>query len=157
MEDRLDQLVRSHKREFAVSARGVEVAEAFDLSLPVGLVLEGKAVTTSLGGLPTHLPTSSAASSELFERFLLLRAEQGFEAAWETLANGPEGEEWARVWDEVVADRKGGAVLTADQLTGLVVKARAGFLRSPKELLVVSLEDGGSVVSTLCEAGWFLR
>jgi hypothetical protein len=75
-----NRLLSEHKREFAVASGGLDVAEAFELTLPMGLVLEGKAVTTSLSGLPTHLPTSSATSPELFERFLLLRAERGFEA-----------------------------------------------------------------------------
>jgi hypothetical protein len=55
----------------------------------------------------------------------------------------------------VVADKAGGAVLTADQLTNLVVKARAGFLHSPKELLVVLKEKDGGVTSALCDASWF--
>ncbi len=73
-------LLRDHKREFAVASCAHNVAEAFDLTFPVGLVLEGKDVTTSLSALPTHLPISSATSPELFESFLLLRAEWGFEA-----------------------------------------------------------------------------
>jgi hypothetical protein len=157
MEDALAQLLKRHRLELGTAARSVQLTTTFDLSLTVGLLTNGRCVTTTLSGLPKYLPTSTAASTEIFERFLLLRAERGWDHAWDTLANGEEGEEWCAIWDEAVADKAGGAVLTADQLTNLVVKARAGFLRSPKELLVVSLEDGGSVVSTLCEAGWFLR
>ena len=155
MDDDLAQLLKKHRPELGVAARSVQLTTAFDLSLTVGLLLGGRCVTTTLSGLPKYLPTSTAASTELFERFLLLRAERGWDHAWDTLANGEEGEEWCSIWDEVVADKAGGSVLTADQLTNLVVNARAGFLHSPKELLVINKEEGGGVVSVLCDVGWF--
>ncbi len=39
-------------------------------------------------------------------------------------------------------------MLTADRLTGHVLKARAGSVHTPQELLVVGIEDGRAVVSS---------
>jgi hypothetical protein len=151
----LSKLIKSHRLELTTAARALQLTDTFDLNLTVAVVMDGRVITTPLSGIPNYLPTSAAASSELFERFVLLRAERGYDYAWEALANGEDGEEWCSIWDEVVADRQGGAVLTADQLTDLVVKARAGFHHTPRELLVVHKEEDGGITSALVETPWF--
>lgn len=151
----LSELVRRHRLELGQVARALSLHREFDLTVPVGLIAHGRCRLTTLGLLTTLIPTSTAASTEIFQRFLVLKAERGHDEAWDTLANGEEGEEWCAVWDEVVKDHESGAVLTADQLTNLVVKARAGFFDSPKELLVIHREENGGVTSALLDTGWF--
>lgn len=151
----LSQLIKRHRLELGQIARAVDLQRGFDLTVATALLDKGRCRATTLGLLPTLLPTSTAASTEIFQRFLVLRAERGHDEAWDALANGEDGEEWCAIWDDVVRDRESGAVLTADQLTDLVVKARAGFLHSPRELLVVHREESGAVTSALLGTDWF--
>lgn len=156
MDDDLVQIVRSHKREFAVAARAVEVAERFDLSLPVAFHDGFRCVYTTLGGLPTQLKASAALSTPQLERFLLRRAEVGFETAFQECCDGEDGEEFVSAWDEAQKDLSEGSRVSLGDVVSWVTKARAGFHSQPREVLVVAVrENEKSVYVALCATDWF--
>jgi hypothetical protein len=156
LEDRLVQLIRSHKREFAVAARGVEVAEAFDLSLPVAFHDGFECVFTTLGGLPIQLKASSALSTPQLERFLLRRAEVGFDTAFQECSDAEDGEEFVNAWDEAQKDLSSGSKVSLGEVVSWVAKARSGFVSKPREVLVVAVSEGKrAVLSALCPTDYF--
>ena len=139
----------------AIAARGVEVADDFDLGLPVGLLLPNRVVVTTLAGLRSHLPASAALSSPEIERFLLLRAEHGFDRAFDLCSSEDEdGEAFCRAWDEAQNDLNAGVLITVGDLVAMVSKARSGWLAKPRELLVIQIE-GKRVEHALCPTPWF--
>jgi hypothetical protein len=153
----LSRSVQQHRAQLSLAARGVEVANAFDLGLPVGLMKDGAVVVTTLGGLRSHLPTSAALSSPEIERFLVLRAEQGFDRAFELCSTDHEdGEAFCKAWDEAQEDLSGGALVTVGDLVAMTSKARSGWLSKPREVLVVGV-DGKEVKHALCPTPWFFN
>ncbi len=156
MEDALAQLVRTYKREFAVAARGVDVAEAFDLSLPVAFHDGRRCVFTTLGGLPMQLKASAALSTPQLERFFVRRAEVGFDKAFQESTDAEDGEEFVNAWDEAQNDLSGGSLASLGDVVSWVAKARNGFVSKPREVLVVALKKGERVVLTaLCPTNFF--
>lgn len=156
MEDQLVQLVRSHKREFAVAARAVDLAEAFDLSLPVAFHDGFRCVLTTLGGLPIQLKASAALSAAPLERFLLRRAEVGFNAAFQECSDGEDGEEFVNAWDVAQNDLSSGSKVTLGEVVSWVAKARNGFVSKPREVLVVVVsESHRAVLTALCPTNFF--
>lgn len=156
MDSGLAQLLKMHKREFAVAARGVATAESFDLSLPVAFHDGFRCVYTTLGGLRTQLKASAALSTPQLERFFLLRASVGFDEAFQQCCDGEDGELFVAHWDEAQNDLRQGSKATLGEVVSWVVKARAGFLSNPREVLVVAVrEDEKAVETALCEVGWF--
>jgi hypothetical protein len=133
----------------------VEVAEAFDLSLPVGLMKDGCMIVTTLGGLRGHLSASAALSSPEIERFLVLRAEKGFDRAFEECSSDDEdGEAFCGAWDEAQSDLSSGVQVTVADLVSMTSMARTGWLSKPREVLVVGVE-GKEVGHALCPTPWF--
>lgn len=156
LDDFLIQLLNSHKREFAVAARGVEVAESFDLSLPVGFYNGSRCVFTTLGGLNVQLKTSAALSTPQLERFLLKRAEVGFDRAFQECCDDEDGEEFVAAWDEAQKDLREGCKATLGEVVSWVAKARNGFLSKPREVLVVVVsESHRAVLTALCPTNFF--
>jgi hypothetical protein len=153
----LSNSVQHHKQQLAIAARGVEVAEEFDLSLPVGMLKDGGAVVTTLLGLRSQLPASAALSSPEIERFLLLRAEHGFDRAFELCSlDDEDGEAFCTAWDEAQKDLGEGVLVTVADLVAMTTKARAGWLAKPRELLVLSVEER-RVEHALCPTPWFFN
>lgn len=153
----LSRSVQRHKQQLALAARGVEVAEEFDLGLPVGLVKDGCVIVTTLGGLRGHLSASAALSSPEIERFLVLRAEKGFDRAFEECsADNEDGQEFCRAWDEAQSDLSSGVQVTVADLVSMTSKARTGWLSKPREVLVVGVE-GKEVGHALCPTPWFFN
>ena len=153
----LSSSIQRHKQQLALAARGVEVAEEFDLGLPVGLVKDGCVVVTTIGGLRSHIPASAALSSPEIDRFLVLRAEQGFDRAFELCSTDDEdGEVFCRAWDEAQNDLSSGALVTVGDLVTMTSKARSGWLSKPREVLVVGV-DGKEVKHALCPTPWFFN
>ena len=149
--------LQRHKQQLALAARGVEVADSFDLSLPVGLLKDEGVTVTTLGGLTRHLPASAALSSPEIERFLVLRAERGFDRAFEQCsADDEDGEAFCRAWDEAHRDLSNGAVVTVNDLVDMASKARSGWLSTPRQVLVVGAE-GKEVSYALCPTPWFFN
>ena len=151
----LGRYLQRQRPQLVVAARGVEVADEFDLGLPVGLLLANRVVVTTLAGLRSHLPASAALSSAEIERFLLLRAEHGFNRAFELCSSDDEdGEAFCRAWDEAQNDLNAGVLITVGDLVAMVSKARSGWLAKPRELLVIQVE-GKRVEHALCPTPWF--
>lgn len=153
----LSNSVQRHKQQLALAARGVEVAEEFDLGLPVGLLKDEGACVTTLAGLRGHLSASTALCSPEIERFLLLRAEHGFDRAFELCsADDQGGEAFCSAWDEAQNDLSEGVIVTVADLVAMTTKARAGWLAKPRELLVLSVK-GKRVEHALCPTPWFFN
>jgi len=153
----LSRSIQLHKQQLALAARGVEVAEEFDMSLPVGLLKDGCVVVTTLCGLRGHIPASAALSSPELDRFLVLRAEQGFDRAFELCSrDDDDGEAFCRAWDEAQNDLSSGALVTVGDLVTMTSKARIGWLSKPREVLVVGV-DGKEVKHALCPTPWFFN
>jgi len=153
----LTNSVQRHKQQLALAARGVEVAQEFDLSLPVGLLKDGGAIVTTLGGLRSQLPASAALSSPEIERFLLLRAELGFDRAFELCSlDDEDGEAFCTAWDEAQKDLNEGVLVTVADLVAMTTKARAGWLAKPRELLVLGMNER-RVEHALCPTPWFFN
>ena len=154
---KLSKMVQHHKQQLALAARGVEVAEKFDLSLPIGLLKDGRAIVTTLSGLRSQLPASAALSSPEIERFLLLRAELGFDRAFELCSlDDEDGEAFCTAWDEAQKDLNDGVLVTVADLVAMTTKARAGWLAKPRELLVLGVK-GRRVEHALCPTPWFFN
>ena len=153
----LSSSIQRHKQQLALAARGVEGAEELDLGLPVGLVKDGCVVVTTIGGLRGHIPASAALSSPEIDRFLVLRAEQGFDRAFELCSTDDEdGEVFCRAWDEAQNDLSSGALVTVGDLVTMTSKARSGWRSKPREVLVVGV-DGKEVKHALCPTPWFFN
>ena len=145
------ELVALHKKHFkekgpdlAEVAKLLLAQEAFSLNTPVALDLDGEVKAVAVGSLGNHLKASTALSSPLFKKLLALMEDRGTDAAWESLANGDEAEEFAQVWDEAQQDLAKGAVASVDNLVEWVSTAREGFNDNPRHLLVL-LQRGGKV------------
>lgn len=153
----LSNSVQKHKQQLALAARGVEVAEEFDLDLPVGLIKDGCVLVTTIGRLGGHLPASTALSSPEIERFIALKAEHGFDKAFELCSTDDEdGEAFCKAWDEAQDDLSCGALVTVGDLVTMTSKARSGWLSKPREVLVVGV-DGNEVKHALCPTPWFFN
>jgi hypothetical protein len=145
----LERAVREHRKGVEDSARALRATTEFSLTAPCCVIAEGTAITTSLIGLRGYLPCSVALASAPMERFLLLRAEHGFDRAFELCANDEaEGEEFCRQWDECQKDLQEGVVCTLNDLTAMVDQARRGWMDRPQRVLVVARE-GKEVASGL--------
>lgn len=153
----LSRSIQRHKHQLSLAARGVEVAEEFDLGVPVGLLMDGRVIVTTLTKLSSHLPASAALSSPEIEKFLLLKAEHGFDRAFELCSSDDEdGEAFCRAWDEAQNDLSEGVLVTVADLVSMTTKARAGWLAKPREVLVLGVE-GQRVEHALCPTPWFFR
>ena len=156
LDDDLAQLLRIHKREFAVAARAVEVAEHFDLSLPVAFHDGFRCVFTTLGGLTTQLKASAALSTPQLERFLVRRAEVGFDTAFQESTDAEDGEEFVNAWDEAQNDLSTGSKVSLGEVVSWVAKARNGFVSKPREVLVVAVKERErAVLTALCPTDFF--
>lgn len=152
----LQPILQRHKRQFVSAAQGVELSVEFDLALPVGFVQGNIVDTTTISGLGSRLNASAALSSPEIERFFLLRAQHGFDRAFELCStDGEEGEAFCAAWDEAQSDLANGALATLGDLVAMVCKARSGWMATPRELLVVMV-DGKRVESALVPTSWFL-
>jgi hypothetical protein len=145
----LERAVREHRKGVEDSARALRATTEFSLTAPCCVIADGTTATTNLMGLRGYLPCSVALASAPIDRFLLLRAEHGFDRAFELCANDEaEGEEFCRQWDECQKDLEEGVVCTLNDLTAMVDQARRGWMDRPQRVLVVARE-GKEVASGL--------
>ena len=152
----LDEVVRQHREGLKGAAREVEEEVAFHLGLPCALVKAGAVVSTTLNGLRSHLPCSTALASEPIERFLRLKGRVGFDAAFEArTADDGVGEEFVEAWDQARKDLVGGVVVTLNDLVTFVEQAKTGFAVTPRRMLVVVVA-GKVVESCTVATDWVL-
>ena len=145
----LEGMVLRHKVAVGQAAEALKATGEFNLATPCCVIAEGTAVTTNLGGIRGYLPCSVALASEPIEKFLLLKAEHGFDRAFELCASDDaDGEEFVQQWDACQRDLDGEVVCTIDDLTAMVEQAKRGWLGVPKRLLVVA-KQGSEVASGL--------
>ena len=153
----LELVLRTHRQALQVTARAVAEEAAFTFELPCGLVADGEVVSTTLTGLRSHLPCSTALASAPIERFLQLREDQGFDGAFEACTtDDSDGEAFVSAWDEAQKDLADGVVCTLNDLVAFVAQARKGWEESPRRLLVVAVQ-GGKVESGTVSTDWVLR
>jgi hypothetical protein len=142
-----DALVRRYLNELGLVARSVAGSQSFGIGLPCALIDDTGLTETSLAGLRSHLPCSVALASPGIERFLALREQVGFDAAFaECSSDDEDGEEFCRAWDESQQDLASGVLVTLNDLVAMVEQARKGWGQNPKQLLVVAVS--GSVVQS---------
>lgn len=152
----LDALVKANRSALQPAARAVASARAFDMSLPCEVLKEDGNVTTNLAGLRGYLPCSTALASEPIEKFLLLKAEHGFDRAFEICSSDTEdGEAFVETWDRAQADLQQGVVCTLDDICSMVGQARRGWAETPRRMLVVA-RHGDQVASGLVPVDWVL-
>ena len=154
----LEALVREYRGNLAATAVAVKAYGRFDLGAPCALINDGTVVATTLQDLRRHLPCSSALASESIQRFLLLRSEHGFDRAFELCASDDaegNGEEFVRAWDEAQRDLGEGVVATFNDLVAMVQQAQAGWVVTPRRMLVVARE-GKAVTSGTVPVDWVL-
>jgi hypothetical protein len=145
----LDAIVRMHLNELGPVARAVAGSQSFGMELPCALIDDDEAIGTSLAGLRGHLPCSLALASPAIERFLTLKEQVGFDAAFaECSSDDEDGEEFCRAWDESQQDLANGVLVTLNDLVAMVEQAREGWKQNPKQLLVVAV-SGSEVRSGL--------
>ena len=145
----LEGAVLKHKVAVSQAAEALKANAEFNLSTPCCVITDGTAVTTNLGGIRGYLPCSVALASEPIEKFLVLKAEHGFDRAFELCASDDaDGEEFVQQWDACQRDLDGEVVCTIDDLTTMVEQAKRGWLGVPKRLLVVA-KQGSKVASGL--------
>jgi len=145
----LERAVREHRSAVEDAGRALRATREFSLTAPCCVIADGITATTNLMGLKGYLPCSVALASAPIDRFLLLRAEHGFDRAFELCANdNDEGEEFCRQWDECQKDLQEGVVCTLNDLTAMVDQARRGWMDRPQRVLVVARE-GKEVASGL--------
>ena len=142
-------LAERHKKHFkektpelAEVAKLLLAQEQFSLNTPVALDLEGEVKAVAVGSLGNHLKASASLSSPVLKQWLELQHDRGAEAAFESLANSEDGEEFARAWDEAQRDLENGAVASVDNLVEWVSTAREGFNDNPRHLLVLLKREG---------------
>jgi hypothetical protein len=139
----LEGLVQQHRLSLRPAAGALKACEAFDLGLPCAVLdaERGSVLTTVIGKMSKHLPTSYALASEPIERFLRLKDSVGFAAAFEAMsADDDYGDEFCRQWDEAMADLERGVLVSLNDLVAMVDQAKRGWEESPRRLLVVVLE-----------------
>jgi hypothetical protein len=145
----LEGTVLKHKVAVSHAAEALKATREFNLSTPCCVIADGTAVTTNLSGIRGYLPCSVALASEPIEKFLLLKAEHGFDRAFELCASDDaDGEEFVQQWDACQRDLEGEVVCTIDDLAAMVEQAKRGWLGVPKRLLVVA-KQGSEVASGL--------
>ena len=149
-----ERLVRKHRKNLVPVAEGVAASTEFTLSLPCALLSGDEAVATCLAGLGHHLPSSVALASEAIQRFVLLRAEHGFDRAFELCSSDDdEGEAFVREWDAAVNDLAKGVVVTLNDLVAMVEQAKKGWGETDRRMLVVA-HEGDKVCSGLVAVDW---
>lgn len=145
----LEGAVLKHKDAVGQAAEALKANAEFNLATPCCVIADGTAVTTNLGGIRGYLPCSVALASEPIEKFLVLKAEHGFDRAFEICASDTaDGEEFVQQWDACQRDLDGEVVCTINDLTAMVEQAKRGWLGVPKRLLVVA-KQGSEVASGL--------
>jgi hypothetical protein len=145
----LEGAVLKHKVAVSQAAEALKATGEFNLATPCCVIADETAVTTNLGGIRGYLPCSVALASEPIEKFLLLKAEHGFDRAFELCASDDaDGEEFVQQWDACQRDLDGEVVCTINDLTAMVEQAKRGWLGVPKRLLVVA-KQGSEVASGL--------
>lgn len=145
----LEGAVLKHKDAVGQAAEALKATSEFNLSTPCCVIADETAVTTNLGGIRGYLPCSVALASEPIEKFLMLKAEHGFDRAFEICASDTaDGEEFVQQWDACQRDLNGEVVCTINDLTAMVEQAKRGWLGIPKRLLVVA-KQGSEVASGL--------
>ena len=138
-----DALVRRHLSGLAPAAQAVASSEGFSLALPCCLLTDEDVVCTSLVGLRGHLPCSVALASPAIERFLALKEEVGFDSAFaECSSDNEDGREFCQAWDESQGTWPR-VSCDAERPGSHGEQAREGWKRSPRQLLVVAVEDSG--------------
>ena len=153
----LDEVVRQHREALKGTARAVTEEVGFNLGLSCALVKDAALVSTTLNGLRSHLPCSTALASEPIERFLRVKNKVGFDAAFEAMTADDEvGEEFVEAWDQGNKDLTDGVLITVNDLVLFVEQAKAGFNETPRHLLLVVVE-GQKVSSCRVDTNWVLK
>ena len=143
----LDIEVKRYLSELRPVAQALLATEEFSLSVPVGLLRDGTVVATTLTGLGTLLPTSSALAHHLLSQFLPLKLEKGFDHAFEMFSTDAEtGAEFLEVWEEATKDVNARVLLTTNDQVAFAAQAKKGWEGTPRKLLVVSVR--GEVVTS---------
>ena len=152
----LEGAVLKHKVAVSQAAEALKATREFDLATPCCVIADGTAVTTNLGGIRGYLPCSMALASEPIEKFLLLKAEHGFDRAFELCASDDgDGEEFVQQWDACQRDLDGEVVCTLNDICSMVEQAQRGWAETPRRMLVVA-RHGDEVASGLVPVDWVL-
>jgi hypothetical protein len=145
----IDKEVWEHREALIALAKKVEAMGEFDLTTPCGLIADGKFQETTIGSLRKHLPMSLALGSALIERFLVLKAQIGFDEAFALCASDEEsGEDFCQEWDQAQKDLESGVVATINDLASITAQASKGWNEVPRKILVV-VRRGSEVESGL--------
>ena len=146
MESKLEHSRLLHLCHDAVkeAARVLMDLHRWSLAAPVVLIdnpPNHQAHAVPVGSLPELLPFPSALGRPELRRWLDLQEGMDSREAWRICADGPDGEAFLTEWDRARKEGEAGRLLSIDQLGALIAESRHGFQHSPRELLLVVLEE----------------
>ena len=139
-------LINELKGQLAQSARELKMRDGWDLGCPVMVIDTRKApkrvIATTIRGVTGVITTSRVIEHPLMRAFIARHKEVGAEEAVTELKNGPDGEEFAEVWDSYVQERdeRGLACWSHDDAASFASKSREAF--EDGCLACVAITDG---------------
>lgn len=156
-------LITELKGELSQLARELKNRAEWDLSCPVVVVdarqNPRRVVATTVRGITGVITTSRTIDHPLMRVFLVRHKEIGAEAAVNEFLAGPDGEEFAEVWDAYVVERdeRGLACWSHDDAAKFATKSKNSFDR--RELACVAIAEGEgnedvSVLTFSVDANW---
>ena len=156
-------LINELKGQLAQSAGELKMRDGWDLGCPVMVIDTRKdpkrVIATTIRGVTGVITTSRVIDHPLMRAFMARHKEIGAGEAVTELINGPDGEEFAEVWDAYVAERdeRGLACWSHDDAAKFATKSKNSFER--RELACVAIAEGEgnedvSVLTFSVDANW---
>ena len=102
-------LINELKGQLAQSARELKMRDGWDMGCPVMVIDTRKdpkrVIATTVRGVTGVITTSRVIDHPLMRVFMARHKQVGAEEAVNELINGPDGEEFAEIWDSYVKER----------------------------------------------------
>ena len=148
-------LINELKGQLAQSARELKMRAGWDLGCPVMVIDTRKdpkrVIATTIRGVTGVITTSRVIDHPLMRAFMARHKEVGAGEAVTELINGPDGEEFAEVWDSYVKERdeRGLACWSHDDAAKFASKSREAFEDGCLACVAITEGDEGDDVGVL--------
>ena len=151
----VSNLINELKGQLALSARELKMRDGWDLGCPV-MVIDTRqdpkrVIATTIRGVTGVITTSYVIDHPLMRVFMARHKEVGAGQAVTELINGPDGEEFAEVWESYVKERdeRGLACWSHDDAAKFASKSKTAFKDGCLACVAITEGDEGDDVGVL--------
>ena len=159
-------LINELKGQLSQSARDLKMRDGWDLCCPVMVIDARKdpkrVVATTIRGVTGVITTSRVLDHPLMRVFMARHKEIGAEEAVNEFINGPDGEEFAEIWDSYVKERNetGLACWSHDDAAKFASKSKEAFKDGCLACVAITEGDEGDDVGVLTfqvKSDWLMK